>query len=101
MLGILVQLKIVLLPSSVFAWCVTVVLPINSAINPYLYTIASLISNQIRKDKPSNQQMQQNQDGGVPGNSETVETKLYIESSLFECDGQLTQNQDKLENTEI
>ncbi len=38
MLGILVQFKILILPSSVFAWCVTVILPINAAINPYLYT---------------------------------------------------------------
>ena len=43
-LGILVQAKVVTLPSSVFAWCVTFILPINSAINPYLYTITYAIS---------------------------------------------------------
>ena len=43
-LGILVQAKILTLPPSVFAWCVTFILPINSAINPYLYTIAYAIS---------------------------------------------------------
>ena len=45
LLGILVQAKVLTLPPSVFAWCVTFILPINSAINPYLYTIAQLISN--------------------------------------------------------
>ena len=43
-LGILVQTRVIELPSSVYAWCVTVVLPINSAINPYLYTISEVIS---------------------------------------------------------
>ena len=43
-LGILVQAGALTLPPSVFAWCVTFILPINSAINPYLYTIAAVIS---------------------------------------------------------
>ena len=43
-LGILVQAGVLTLPPSVFAWCVTFVLPINSAINPYLYTIAAIAS---------------------------------------------------------
>ncbi len=49
LLGILVQFKILRLPASVFAWCVTVVLPINSAINPYLYTIAAFVSNRRKR----------------------------------------------------
>ncbi len=49
LLGILVQLKILILPPSVFAWCVTVILPINSAINPYLYTIVALVSNRRKQ----------------------------------------------------
>ena len=32
-----------------FAWCVTFVLPINSAINPYLYTIAAIINNRLKR----------------------------------------------------
>ena len=58
LLGILVQTQVVTLPPSVFAWSVTFVLPINSAINPYLYTIADLISS--RKDQNrSHQSMHQ------------------------------------------
>ena len=45
-LGILVQSRALTLPSSVFAWLVTFVLPINSAINPYLYAISDLLSKQ-------------------------------------------------------
>ena len=41
-LGILVQSQTLTLPPSVFAWMVTVVLPLNSAINPFLYTISDL-----------------------------------------------------------
>ena len=43
-LGILVQVRVLTLPASVVEWCVTFVLPINSAINPYMYTIADVIS---------------------------------------------------------
>ena len=53
-MGILVQAKILTLPPSAFAWCVTFILPVNSAINPYLYTIAHVISNhrkQVQKQK--------------------------------------------------
>ena len=49
LLGILVQVRVVELPPSVYAWCVTFVLPINSAINPYLYTISEIISNAKKK----------------------------------------------------
>ena len=48
-LGILVQADALTLPPSVYAWCVTFVLPINSAINPYLYTIAAVISNRRKQ----------------------------------------------------
>ena len=57
LLGILVQARVLTLPPSVYAWCVTFVLPINSAINPYLYTISQLIStyrNEVRSTNPSN-----------------------------------------------
>ena len=49
LLGILVQTRVIELPPSVFAWCVTFVLPINSALNPYVYTIAETISNHRKK----------------------------------------------------
>ena len=44
LIGVLVQIGLVELPNSVFAWVVTLVLPINSAINPFLYTIVTIIS---------------------------------------------------------
>ena len=50
-LGILVQTRLVTLPPSVYAWLVTFVLPINSSINPYLYTIAETFSNYREKNK--------------------------------------------------
>ena len=49
LLGVLVQAGVLTLPPTVFAWCVTVVLPINSAINPYLYTISHIIGNYREK----------------------------------------------------
>ena len=41
-LGILSQTGVVELPSSVYAWIAVFVLPINSSVNPYLYTISSI-----------------------------------------------------------
>ena len=48
-LGILIQTRLIMSPPSVYAWLVTFVLPINSAINPYMYTIAEIISNMKKK----------------------------------------------------
>ena len=53
-LGILVQLRVITLPPSVYAWCVTFVLPINSAINPYLYTVTEIVSEKRKKRKEEN-----------------------------------------------
>ncbi|XP_072051965.1 G-protein coupled receptor GRL101-like [Amphiura filiformis] len=50
LLGILVQTRVITLPPSVYAWSVTFILPINSAINPYIYTIVELIS-KYRKNR--------------------------------------------------
>ena len=49
-LGILVQIRAIELPASVYAWSVTVILPINAAINPYLYTIVQIIFNRRKKN---------------------------------------------------
>ena len=67
-LGILVQAKVLTLPSSVFAWCVTFILPINSAINPYLYTIAYAISSyrkQAQERQIESQQRYQRKNGST------------------------------------
>ena len=51
LIGVLVQLGLLVLPNSVFAWVVTLVLPINSAINPFLYTLVTIISVKCSKEK--------------------------------------------------
>ena len=43
--GILVQVGLVTVSASIFAWTVTFILPINSALNPFLYTLATVLSN--------------------------------------------------------
>ena len=42
-MGILVQGKVVEISSTVFAWTVTLILPINSTINPFLYTLTTVL----------------------------------------------------------
>ena len=49
LIGVLVQIGLVELPNSVFAWVITLILPINSAINPFLYTLFTLISEKCSK----------------------------------------------------
>ena len=60
LMGALVQIGLIDLPNSVFAWVVTFVLPVNSAINPFLYTIATVITNrwERRTCDPGHIQMQ-------------------------------------------
>ena len=49
LMGALVQIGLIELPNSVFAWAVTFILPINSAINPFLYTTATVITDKCSK----------------------------------------------------
>ena len=51
-LGILVQAGTITLTSDVYAWLVVFVLPINSSINPYLYTIVDAVTSS-KKGLPS------------------------------------------------
>ena len=48
-LSILVQTGRQTVSPYVYTWIVTVVLPINSAINPFLYTLATVIFDVIQK----------------------------------------------------
>ena len=85
-LGILVQIRVITLPASVFAWCVTFVLPINSAINPYLYTIAEVISN-YRKERAENIKMQeilanQKQNSAIPNAAQSKKSTKSTNVSL-------------------
>ncbi|KAJ8300708.1 hypothetical protein KUTeg_022227, partial [Tegillarca granosa] len=47
---VVVSLAGIKIPSDLYAWVVVVILPINSAINPFLYTFAPLIV-KIKKEK--------------------------------------------------
>ena len=70
LLGMLVQVRVLELPASVFAWLVTFVLPINSAINPYLYTIGAV----IRKLREEKEDTAIGNKKTTPGGSDEVKT---------------------------
>ena len=74
LMGILVQTGLVTLPPSVYAWSVTFVLPINSAVNPYLYTIVELVSN-YRKNRSNN--VKSKSDSSTRGNITQAETSIH------------------------
>ena len=50
-LSILVQTGVFEVDPEAYAWIATFVLPINSSINPFLYTLASFLSNRIKEPK--------------------------------------------------
>lgn len=62
-MGLLSQTGLVVIPLDAYVWSVVFILPINSSLNPYLYTLASLIS-----DLKSKKQQQKNKDSkNLPG----------------------------------
>ena len=50
-MGILVQTGIKEIPPVANAWIVTLVMPINSAINPFLYTLSTVLADRYHKTK--------------------------------------------------
>ncbi|KAJ8301017.1 hypothetical protein KUTeg_022536, partial [Tegillarca granosa] len=50
LIRVVVSLAGIKIPSVLYAWVVVVILPINSAINPFLYTFAPLIV-KMKKEK--------------------------------------------------
>ena len=48
-LGILVQSGVTEVSPTVFAWIATLILPINSSVNPFLYTMSTAITAMLRK----------------------------------------------------
>ncbi len=52
-MGILSQTETVVIPLQAYTWCVVFILPINSSINPYLYTISSIYTRKRYRVTPS------------------------------------------------
>ena len=52
LMGILSQTGAAVIPLQMYTWTVVLILPINSSLNPYLYTIAALISKRHFKVSP-------------------------------------------------
>ena len=50
--GILVQSNVIEISPVLYAWMVTFVLPINSSVNPFMYTIATATSDRFHKQRP-------------------------------------------------
>ncbi|XP_038050248.1 CUB and sushi domain-containing protein 3-like [Patiria miniata] len=49
-MGILAQSGVVTIPVEMYAWIVVFILPINSSLNPYLYTISSCVADRKREN---------------------------------------------------
>ncbi|XP_038052826.1 G-protein coupled receptor GRL101-like [Patiria miniata] len=57
-MGLLSQTGAVTIPVKTYAWTMVFVLPINSSINPYLYTISTLLTQRYQRLKRSNESSQ-------------------------------------------
>ncbi|XP_022095240.1 G-protein coupled receptor GRL101-like [Acanthaster planci] len=53
-MGILSQARVVEIPTEAYAWTVVFILPINSSLNPYLYTISDLCCQQRKETSAKN-----------------------------------------------
>ena len=49
LMGVLSQTGLVVIPLEAYIWCVVFILPINSALNPYLYTVASVLASRKQR----------------------------------------------------
>ena len=57
-MGILSQTGLVVIPLDAYVWSVVFILPVNSSLNPYLYTIATLIADRnegLKRKKTGNE----------------------------------------------
>ena len=52
-MGVLSQTGLAVIPLEAYTWSVVFILPINSSLNPYLYTITTIISNRNNRVAPS------------------------------------------------
>ncbi|XP_038051025.1 CUB and sushi domain-containing protein 1-like [Patiria miniata] len=83
MMGILSQARVVEIPTEAYAWIVVFILPINSSLNPYLYTISDMCSQQrksasVRKSGLPMKDSHSNSENRISGivNSVTIETQI-------------------------
>ena len=102
-MGILVQTRVVTLPPSVYAWSVTFVLPINSAINPYLYTIAAIISSRRKRkvgEDSSTTKTRTTKSEQRP-TAPRPDVDRTMTSSIDQPNGQVLQNAESMEVTHM
>ena len=57
LMGILSQTGAVVIPLDAYVWSVVFILPVNSSINPYLYTLATFISDRQNKLRTTSTQL--------------------------------------------
>ncbi|XP_072032966.1 G-protein coupled receptor GRL101-like [Amphiura filiformis] len=68
LMGIFSQTGIAVIPLEAYTWCVVFILPINSSLNPYLYTITSIISKRNNRVSPSDSRTQDTELSAVTRN---------------------------------
>ena len=91
LLGILVQSGLLKLPPSVYAWFVTFILPVNSAINPYLYTIAAIVSSNRKKKEMQGTSTEGTRSTHLPRmpNEQPHDIELQTQTVPNDCQGVL------------
>ncbi len=73
-MGILSQTGSVTIPIEMYVWIVVFILPINSALNPYLYSLSSVISNR-KKTTSSNSITLQSKNSTILSDAKQPETE--------------------------
>ncbi len=73
LMGVLAQTGVAVIPLEAYTWSVVFILPINSSLNPYLYTITTILSNRKNRVGPST--ASNTQDTGVSMTSRAQDNK--------------------------
>ena len=80
-LSILVQFGQIVVSPNTYAWVVTFILPINSAVNPFLYTLTMTLSQYIRDRNKANSTKQRN-DIKTHGSASSNAPHLLVNGNL-------------------
>ncbi|XP_071944551.1 uncharacterized protein [Antedon mediterranea] len=96
-MGILSLTTSVNIPATVYAWAAVFILPINSAINPYLYTIASLkkLQRQLKPSKHVSESMPSTERTNVKIEGVTIPRNRKEQSTVEKIEAMLSTGTDR------
>ncbi|XP_033638359.1 G-protein coupled receptor GRL101-like [Asterias rubens] len=85
-MGLLSQTGAVTIPVETYAWTMVFVLPINSSINPYLYTISTLMARRLKGSRKGSSQMMVPLSSAGKNSNPPVSDCVEASTNVHSCD---------------